>query len=174
MSVPTSKNLGNFAGIWAFNAQKSDLHKLGDYFKLKGAKSTGDQKKDIDHIGIEITSPDFASTTKWDHCLDYEWRNYEDAIDGVGQMRTGYISLGEIEETYLKGEWLEGEGEVARPDGKNLVMNEIKSKNHGWVETQIWGFEKVDGERKHTKRVRLVTAQGEVIEMRAVYDFVEE
>jgi hypothetical protein len=38
----------------------------------------------------------------------------------------------------------------------------------------LWGFEMVDGERRHTRRVYVKNKKGEELRVRMVYDFVGE
>lgn len=63
------------------------------------------------------------------------------------------------------GEWIEGDSEGM------LVEAEGKSGDGKWHAHHLWGFEMVDGERRHTRRVYVKNSDGEEIRVRMVYDF---
>ena len=61
----------------------------------------------------------------------------------------------------------------------NLPVVRVKSpsvlvKESEWEASHLWRFEIVDGERRHTRRVRVTNSKGEELRVRMVYDFVEE
>ena len=41
------------------------------------------------------------------------------------------------------------------------------------VRAQTWGFQVLGGEKRHVRKIHFVSAKGEVIEARAVYDYGE-
>ncbi|KAH9945427.1 uncharacterized protein BXZ73DRAFT_73574 [Epithele typhae] len=57
-------------------------------------------------------------------------------------------------------------------DGKILYTTAVGTKDGAeWRMAQTWGFENIKGEKRHTRRVHVVTPQGQVIEGRLVYDY---
>lgn len=67
--------------------------------------------------------------------------------------------------------WLQNE----RFEGKegHFIHSWVENKDAGWTAEQIWGFEVVDGVRRHTRRV--VVRKGENVERGwLVYDYVGE
>jgi hypothetical protein len=53
-----------------------------------------------------------------------------------------------------------------------LIEIEEMREDGGWVASHLWGFEKVDGERRHSRRVYEKNMKGEELRVRMVYDFV--
>ncbi|KAL4865706.1 hypothetical protein BDV12DRAFT_199892 [Aspergillus spectabilis] len=66
-----------------------------------------------------------------------------------------------------------GEGYVAGGEkGEGLwLQSYVESLDSGWTAEQIWGFELINGERYHTRRV-VVANNGEYVLARLVYTFV--
>lgn len=56
-------------------------------------------------------------------------------------------------------------------EGEGLfVQSFVESKDNGWTAEQVWGFEIVEGERRHSRRVA-VTKDGKLELARLVYTF---
>ena len=78
-----------------------------------------------------------------------------------------YIKISDITDSYLQeGPWLEeGEGEE-----KGDVIWSYTEGESGWTAEQIWGFQMVEGARKHVRRI--VSKKGkEEHKVRLVYDY---
>ncbi|EDN10255.1 predicted protein [Histoplasma mississippiense (nom. inval.)] len=76
---------------------------------------------------------------------------------------------------FLRGETL-ADGEPADGfaiDGANedLLQSWVRSLDNGWTAEQIWGFERIEGVRRYTRRV-VVAKGGEVQKVRLVYTFM--
>lgn len=78
-----------------------------------------------------------------------------------------FIKISEIEDEYLKKDWLEeGEGD----EKGDVVISHTESPKNGWDATQIWGFATVEGQRRHVRRI--VSKKGkEEHKIRTVYDY---
>ncbi|KAJ5082734.1 hypothetical protein N7532_011777 [Penicillium argentinense] len=81
-------------------------------------------------------------------------------------LRGEILSDGSASDGFLVDEEGEEFGE-----GEGLYMQSfVQNNENGWTAEQIWGFELVDGERRHTRRVA-VTKAGKVELARLVYTF---
>ena len=102
----------------------------------------------------------------------YEWREKNDRIFGRVNGRSRYVNLDEVETEYLKQGWdkqflAEGDGQVVQ------VFVDSIGKNPNWTAEQVWGFEIVDGQKRHTRRI-VVKRGKEEHKLRLVYDWVVE
>lgn len=58
-------------------------------------------------------------------------------------------------------------------EGEGLWMQSVaRNVDLGWTAEQIWGFEMVTGERRHTRRIAVVNAAGAYVLVRVVLSFV--
>ena len=75
----------------------------------------------------------------------------------------------------MKGQILAGgeetEGFLAEGGDDSWVQSWVVSVDNGWTAEQIWGFEKVEGERRYTRRI-VVVKDGKVEKVRIVYTFL--
>ncbi|KZZ95713.1 hypothetical protein AAP_01389 [Ascosphaera apis ARSEF 7405] len=124
--------------------------------------------------------------------LNWEPRAHEDKIFGkvVGNSRfveaEGNVPALEVQtkvadpkeneaiEKFLKGETLADgkptEGFVVDEQNTSFLQSWVVSQENGWTAEQIWGFEMIDGQRRHTRRA--VVAKGKkVVKARLVYTY---
>lgn len=77
---------------------------------------------------------------------------------------------------FLTGETLidgsKSEGFLAEEGEAAFLQSFVVNESAGWTAEQVWGFELVDGERRHTRRV-VVVKNGKVASARLVYAFKE-
>ena len=118
------------------------------------------------------------STTQEDRTLDWEEREHSDKVFGKVKGNSRLFTTGNF---VMKGPggdedaaWLRGEKGPKGEDTKFLddehVQSWAKSVGGGWTAEQVWGFEKVDSKRMHTRRI--VTRKGDKVErVRLVYDY---
>jgi hypothetical protein len=130
--------------------------------------------------------------------LDWEAREHVDSIFGHLSGRSRLISgkaegdvirpvlevntsTGNPEEDakvqkFLSGEILadgsKSDGFVGEEGEDALMQAFVRNLDSGWTAEQIWGFEIVDGERRHARRV-VVAKDGQVEYARLVYTFKE-
>ncbi|KAH7129220.1 hypothetical protein EDB81DRAFT_697352 [Dactylonectria macrodidyma] len=115
-------------------------------------------------IHLNQTQSTSLTATKEERCLDNETRDHSDWIFGAVKGNSRYVSLDEIEDEYLKKDWLiEGEG-------KTLIFSYAVSQGNGWDATQVWGFQTVNGERRYCRRV-LATKGKKRATVFFVYDY---
>lgn len=122
-------------------------------------------------IDIVQTASGLSSTTE-KRCLDFVYREHKDWMYGEVRGRSCFLGPDDIDDDFLKGNWLEDDSEKVGPEGKSHVLSVAESVDNGWVARQIWGFQTVDGERRHCRNVVVVKGQ-ERVEIRLVYDFEE-
>ena len=124
------------------------------------------------HIEIEQTvTGGFKGTTE-KRCLDSTFREHSDWLFGHVKGQSKWLRADEIQDPWLASkDWLEGDAEKGGPDGETHVLSHVDSLDDDWTATQIWGFQLVDGERKHVRHVVIAKGQDRV-ELKLVYDYL--
>lgn len=103
-------------------------------------------------------------------CLDSVWREKHDPVFGSVRSHCSWVSPGNIEETFLLRNWLEGEAEATGPSGESHIMFHVESLSSGWTATQIWGFQVIQGQRRHVRNI-VVRRYRKTVCARVVYDY---
>lgn len=153
----------------------------------------------IYHIDVDQVITGGITGTKEVRTLDWTSREHVDNIFGAVSGKSRHFrgekgrpaieyqtSVGKPEDDakvqkFLRGEILadgsasdgfiiDNEGEEFGEGEGLFVQSFVESKDNGWTAEQIWGFEIVDGERRHTRRVAVVK-NGQVELARLVYTF---
>ncbi|RDW65767.1 uncharacterized protein DSM5745_09506 [Aspergillus mulundensis] len=100
----------------------------------------------------------------------------------VGDLRAGRFLRGEINEHGSETEW-DVSRQVLGDEKKGEEGNEsvwvhtfVRNLNggNGWTAEQIWGFEIIDGERCHTRRVVVANKKGQYVLARLVYKYLAD
>lgn len=183
MAAPPSKTLQALSGKWQLNKSCSDdfasvLALQGVNMLIRKAATAASIHLNIvqtDEQSIKmaqsVTSGNIPGTTE-DYTLDWEWRTNHDSFFGDVSGRSRWVSVEQSRQTEVlgdgEGEWIEGDS-----DGK-LIEAEGKKEDGEWRAHHLWGFEQVDGQRRHTRRVYVENKKGENIRVRMVYDFMGE
>jgi hypothetical protein len=177
MAAPANVTIENITGDWVMNKQLSNdivpiLELQGVPWILRKAigiasitlhtKHTTDEKG-IDHIDIEQTGTAGIKGTTEKRILDSEEREHEDYIFGHVKGRSRWVKLDDLKEEYLKKGWL------PFPE-KGAIESYVERMDESWTATQIWGFEEINGERRHARHV-IVQSPQKKIEARLVYDY---
>lgn len=125
----------------------------------------------VTHIDIEqITTGNIRNFE--DRIIDYQFREKEDKIFGRVKGRTRYVKLDEVEDAFLKQGWDEHFLKEANREILQIFVDSL-GKNPNWAVEQVWGFEMVEGYKRHTRRI--VAKKGnEEHRIRLVYDWVVE
>lgn len=181
MAAPPAVALQSLSGNWQLNKSCSDdfskvLALQGVNILLRKTATAAAihlriTQPDSQHINMaqSVTSGKIAGTTE-EYTLDWEWRTNQDSFFGEIAGRSRWVSVEEGRETEVvgggEGEWIEGDSE-----GK-LIEAEGRKEDGEWRAHHLWGFEVVDGERRHTRRVFVRNQKGEELRVRMVYDFV--
>ncbi|KAL4973634.1 hypothetical protein BDW66DRAFT_101009 [Aspergillus desertorum] len=101
----------------------------------------------------------------------------------VGDLRAGRFLRGEINEDGSESFWdFTGRGEGAgekekgvQMDGPAWIHTFVRNlQGGGWTAEQIWGFEAINGERCHTRRVVVANTAGQYVLARLVYKYLGE
>jgi hypothetical protein len=182
MAAPPTKSLQSLSGNWQLNKACSDdfssvLALQGVNMLIRKTATAASihlkiSQRDSQHIKMaqSITSGKIPGTTE-EYTLDYEWRTNEDSFFGEVSGRSRWVSVAEARET---GVVSEGEGEWIEGDSEGMLIHAEGRKEGEWEASHLWGFEVVEGERRHTRRVRVSNSKGEELRVRMVYDFVGE
>lgn len=117
----------------------------------------------VTHVDIQQTATGGVKGTAENRTLDDTFREHSDWLFGSVKGRTGWVaSKAEIADEFLQKGWEDGQAE--------FVVGYVESLDNGWTARQVWGFQVVNGERRHARNI--VVAKGsERVEMRLVYDF---
>jgi hypothetical protein len=182
MAAPSHKTLQSLPGKWQLNKSSSDdfasvLALQGVNVLIRKAATAASihltiNQPDDQHIKMaqSVTSGKIPGTTE-EYTLDWEWRTTNDNFFGEISGRSRWVTVEEGRKTDVvehgKAEWIDGDSE------SKLIYAE-GSKEGEWEASHLWGFEMVDGERRHTRRVRVSNKKGEDLRVRMVYDFMEE
>ncbi|KAK4192792.1 hypothetical protein QBC35DRAFT_483397 [Podospora australis] len=195
MAAPASKTIGDLNGKWVMNKSQSTPVEPG--LALQGVgwvtrKAVGmatltltvkqftappsppaePSGGAVTHIEIEQTGTGGLKGSTEKRCLDYNFRDHSDWLFGHVKGQSKFIAASDISDAHLKQGWLEGAEEATGPNGETHILSHVESYDAGWTATQIWGFQLVDGVRKHVRNI--VVAKGsERVELKLVYDFIE-
>lgn len=117
----------------------------------------------VTHVDIQQTATGGVKGTAENRTLDDTFREHSDWLFGSVKGRTGWVaSKAEIADEFLQKGWEASQAE--------FVVGYVESLDNGWTARQVWGFQEVNGERRHARNI--VVAKGsERVEMRLVYDF---
>ncbi|QUC18220.1 uncharacterized protein UV8b_02461 [Ustilaginoidea virens] len=184
MAAPAEKSLKDLNGRWTVNSELSEsidpalviqgigyLIRTGLAYATISIKVTqfeapskppNESTETFTHVDIEQSASGLTSTHE-NRCLDNMYRDHTDWLFGTVKGRSVWVSLDEVEDSYLKNGWeIEGDGK--------FILSHVESQDYGWTATQVWGFQHVGGERRHCRNI--VVAKGdERAEFRLVYDY---
>ncbi|QPH00313.1 hypothetical protein C2857_003740 [Epichloe festucae Fl1] len=187
MAAPPEKTLKNLNGRWTVDSQLSEsvdpaLVIQGIGYVIRTAisyatititvnqyeappKPPNESTETFTHIDINQSASGLTSTQE-NRCVDDTEREHSDWLFGTVKGRTKWVSLDEVEDTYLKNGW-EVEG-----DGK-FILGHVENQDSGWTADQLWGFQIVNGERRYCRNT--VVAKGDQrAEFRLVYSYAGE
>ncbi|OAA64976.1 hypothetical protein ISF_04386 [Cordyceps fumosorosea ARSEF 2679] len=185
MAAPPEKTTKNLTGKWNVNYTYSDSSEPGliiqgiSYLVRKGILAAtltletnqyeaapNPPNEDAPACWhVDIVQSASGMSTEERRCLDNTFRQHSDWLFGNVRGRSTWVGVEDIEDEYLKRGWLvEGE--------KALILSHAESEDYGWVADQIWGFQEVDGQRRHCRNI-VVAKDAERAEFRFVYDYEE-
>ncbi|KAL1595201.1 hypothetical protein SLS60_009889 [Paraconiothyrium brasiliense] len=177
MAAPPGKTLQSLSGKWTLNKACSDdftkiLELQGVNILIRKAASAASVQQNItqtdpQHIEAaqSVTAGRIPGTTE-KYILDWAWRSNDDPLFGEVQGRSRWLGVEEAQCLEIGDvEWLEGDSE------RKIIHAQGKAANGKWEADHLWGFESVDGERKHTRRARVKNDQGQELKAKMVYDF---
>ncbi|KAF2824194.1 hypothetical protein CC86DRAFT_371582 [Ophiobolus disseminans] len=183
MAAQPNKILQSLSGKWQLNKSCSD--DFASVLALQGVNLLIRKTATAASIHLNITQPDeqhlkmaqsvtsgkIPGTTD-DYTLDWEWRNNYDSFFGEIAGRSRWVSVEEGRKTEAvgegEGEWIEGDSD------EKLIEAEGEKVDGEWRAHHLWGFEQVDGKRRHTRRVYIKNRKGAELRVRIVYDFIGE
>ncbi|CAL3964032.1 unnamed protein product [Diplocarpon coronariae] len=184
MAAPAEQTLKDLSGQWVMNKTLSDdtdailaLQGIG-WLTRKAiglATVTLHAKQYVDdssitHVDIEQTATGGMKGTTELRILDWTERLHNDHVFGNVCGKNRWSSFQEIDDAFLKDGWLEGEEEVAGPNGEKHIESWVKNEDKGWTAQQIWGFAIIDGKRYYARRV-VVQKGDKTLKARLVYNW---
>ncbi|KII93795.1 hypothetical protein PLICRDRAFT_36026 [Plicaturopsis crispa FD-325 SS-3] len=184
MSAPATITTVDLSGKWLMNKSKSDstdeilrLQGVGWLTRKAIAMSSltlaiKHYKDDdgVEHIDIDQTLSGGVSGTTELRVLDWEEHKHEDHIFGAVIGKSRRIKVDEIDNEYLKRDWLPDVAEHGAIH--SYVQSDTEKSGTTWIAEQIWGFEVVDGERRYARHISFTGPGGEHIDARLVYDYL--
>ncbi len=145
-----------------------------------------DSKTNLTHFDIKQVAAGGISGTTENRTLDWTYRDHKDGIFGSVKGKSRWVALKDVDDDdFLKTGWESADGD--------FVQAYVESNDNGWtanqvsccspcyggakvgaeligVVIQIWGFETVNEERRHTRHV--VVRKGDDWKLaRLVYDY---
>ncbi|KAK2054048.1 hypothetical protein LY76DRAFT_597331 [Colletotrichum caudatum] len=193
MAAPATNTIADLSGKWVINKTLSDspepalsLQGIGWMTRKAIGLATvtltvkqytappsppGQGTEPVTHIDVDQVATGGLKGTSEERCLDFEFREHSDWMFGTVRGQSKWMSLDEIEDEFLKKGWLEGEAETTGPGGKGHIYSHVESIDNGWTATQVWGFQTINGERRHARNI-LVQKGDKRVEIRLVYDWL--
>lgn len=119
----------------------------------------------VTHIDIEQSASGlFSSCEK--RCIDDVTYEHRDWLFGTLKSRSWWTSFDDVDDDHGNGSW------EYEDTGHDFITTRAESVRHGWVACQLWGFQKVGGERRYCCHVT-VSKSNRSVSTRLVYEFVE-
>ncbi|KAK1832816.1 hypothetical protein QBC39DRAFT_403580 [Podospora conica] len=197
MAAPLSKTIGDLSGKWIMNKSQSNpvepalvLQGIGwatrkivgmstitltvSQYKAPPSPPADPSGPEVTHIEIEQTGTGGLKGSTERRCLDFVFREHSDWLFGTVRGQTKWVTPADVTDKFLQGDgqWLEGDEEKGGPAGETHLWSHVESVDNGWTADQIWGFQLVEGVRKHVRLI--VVAKGaERAEIKLVYDNLE-
>jgi hypothetical protein len=145
----------------------------------------------VEHIDIEQKIASGLPGTTENRTLDWTFRGSSDFIFGPVLGKSRRVPVDEIDNEFLRNGWMPDTVEHGVIDAY-VKSDTPKSKRTWMVEQvrqhfryycfaclqnilpiQVWGFEEINGERRHVRHVDFIGPKDEHIQARLVFDFRE-
>jgi len=186
MAAPESVNLRNLSGRWVMNKDLSGdtdsvlamqgmswfIRKAVSYSAVTlNIKQYTDEEGAI-HIDVEQVSTGGFKNNE-ERKIDWTWREKKDNMFGLVRGRSRFCKLDEIEQLFLKDGWDDKSIQESGGEVINAFVESLDTSGDQWTADQIWGFEMINGERRHARHI--ICKRGEqTIQIRTVYDWKPE
>ncbi|KAL6310491.1 hypothetical protein BKA93DRAFT_883386 [Sparassis latifolia] len=183
MAAPQTMNTLNISGKYVMNKTLSD--DSDDILRLQGVGWLIRKtirittlhlyckhyvSETVEHIDVDQTLNGIKGTAEnrtfdWTERLDYDY------VFGATVCKSKRIRIDELENEFLKTGWLED----TKEHGGLFTVEYSDTEKSGktWIAEQVWGFEEVNGERRHTRRIAFSGPKEEKLHTRLVYDYRE-
>ncbi|KAJ6133741.1 hypothetical protein N7523_000063 [Penicillium sp. IBT 18751x] len=187
MAAPADVSMSTLSGEWELDAKLSDptnailgLQGIGWALRKVLSHATvtlhvheyrDPEISTVYHIDTkQVTTGGIEGNTE-QLTLDWKEREHIDNMFGLLNIRSRFIQG----ETLMNGSpstgFVAGNDGAEVGEGGGLLMQSFaKNSKAEWTAEQVWGFEVVNGERRHTHRV-VVAKNGKVEMARLVYNF---
>ena len=116
------------------------------------------------HIDVASIVTGGIKTTTEKRVLDWTYRDHQDNIFGSVRGRSRFTKLSELDDDeWIKSDWDDAGGE--------FLQTFVENKENGWTAHQVWGFARVNEERRYVRRI--IVRKGEENAMaRIVYNYL--
>ncbi|KAG2159701.1 uncharacterized protein EDB93DRAFT_8076 [Suillus bovinus] len=125
-----------------------------------------------EHIDVGQTLSGGIKGTNEDRTLDWEARGEIDDVFGAVIGQSKKVKVEEVDDEFLNSGWTEDTVE----DGLVLAVDWSDTPKSGmdWRAEMIWGFEILNGERRHARRLKFTSSNNKdgPIFKRLYYDYV--
>lgn len=183
MATPPEITMAALSGKWILSKKSDDWEPLlgmqgvpwikrraANYITLTDHLTQYTDDKGLDHVDVKQTVTGGFKGGVENRTLD--WQVYEAANETFGQVKDQCKWLGGPDELdgeqgaeFLKEGWID-EGE----EGKKLLLATMESVKGGWRSVAVWGFQMINGERYHVRKVA-VKKGDQMLTGRALYDW---
>ncbi|MCJ1352047.1 MAG: hypothetical protein MMC33_002031 [Icmadophila ericetorum] len=186
MTAPPEITMSSLTGKWILSKKSDDWEPLlglqgvpwikrraANYITLTDHLNQYTDDAGLDHVDVKQTVTGGFKGGVENRTLN--WEVFEGPNETFGQVKDQCKWLGGVEELdqehgaeFLKEGWImdEGSGE----QGKRLLLATMESVKLGWRSVAVWGFQMIDGERWHVRKVA-VKKGDQVLTGKAVYDW---
>ncbi|KAI0068315.1 hypothetical protein BV25DRAFT_1846248 [Artomyces pyxidatus] len=181
MAAPPTITTLDLSGTYVMNKTLSDdtdeilrLQGMG-WFKRKAIRLATltltvrhYSEEGVEHIDIDQTLTGGIPASTEIRVLDWQPREHEDPNFGHVLGKSRRIKVEDIENEFLKTGWLPDT--VEHGTINSYVESHTEKSGSSWAAEQVWGFEEINGERRHVRHVAFTGPGGERINVRLVYD----
>ncbi|KAI6047758.1 hypothetical protein EDC04DRAFT_2619802 [Pisolithus marmoratus] len=185
MAAPPSVTTKNLSGVFISNRHLSDSadellrlqnvswhkRKMAQMFNVALYTKHYTDDNGVEHIDMDQKLVGGIPGGSDNHTLDWQERDVTDLVFGLLSVKTHRVSLESIEDEFLKTDWTEDT--IADGVIHTVISNKNPGDGHAWKAEQTWGFQLVDGERRHV-RLASLTSSGKTDGpqcVRTVYDY---
>ncbi|KAF2157241.1 hypothetical protein K461DRAFT_317371 [Myriangium duriaei CBS 260.36] len=182
MAVPDSVTLRNLSGTYIMNKELSDdtdsvlqlqgigwvMRKAIKYSAVQLAITLKDDAQGVTEITIVQTTTGGMENTE-ERWTDWKEREKKDSVFGLVNGKARWVNISE-----MKDEWFhkldQKSIEAAGGEVIQTYTESVGLSGKQWTADQVWGFEIINGERRHVRRI-VITRGDKVQKIRTVYDW---
>lgn len=127
-----------------------------------------DDEEGLNHLDAEQQLSGGIKSTPEPRTIDWKVRTNHDATLGDVLGRTRVVESKNLEAEFGKDDVaFLGEGW----DSQEQIQSFLKNEKKGWTTNQIWGFQSIEGARKHVRKV-VVRKGTDVAQAVLIYDWL--
>ncbi|KAF2157699.1 hypothetical protein K461DRAFT_289993 [Myriangium duriaei CBS 260.36] len=184
MAVPDSVSLRKLSGTFLMNKDLSDdpeavlsLQGIG-WITRKAIRYSSVQlviteaeENGVTKITIVQTTTGGIENTE-ERLLDWEFREKKDSVFGQVNGRARWVNISEMTDEWFS-QFDQKSLDAAHGEVIHAYTESVGLSGDQWKADQVWAFETINGERRHTRRI-IMTRGDKVLKIRNVYDWKSE